>query len=157
MTILNAEKLFDLELFGRPNSLGRTTHGQRRFVQVSGGSFRGVRLKGQVMPVGADIALIRDDNVFETNVHMLMNTDDQEMIYMSYTGRFHGPSGFIERLVNRDPTIQQGDFYLWNAVFFETSAEKYRWLNGILAVSTGLPLPKSERGIGMKYEVFELL
>jgi len=144
-------------LFGLPNNLGQTPYGARRFVQIAGGTFEGPRLAGEILPVGADVALIRSDGVFEPNVHALLQTGDGATIYMNYHGRFHAPEPVMKRLIERDPGVEKGEFYLWNAVFFETAAQPYSWLNRILAVSTGMPQPKSERGIGMHYEVFELL
>jgi len=60
----------------------------------------------------------------------------------------------MERLIERDPGVQPSDFYLWNAVFFETAAESYVWLSKLLAISTGMPQPNSALGIGMRYEVY---
>jgi hypothetical protein len=157
MAAVKSEKLFDLMLFGRPNMVGKTPYGGRRIVQITGGSFDGPKLKGELLPVGADIALIREDGVFEPRVNALLQTNDDALIHMIYQGRFHANESVMKRLINRDPGVSRDDFYLWNAVFFETAAERYLWLNKILAISTGMPQPKSELGIGMLYEVFELL
>jgi hypothetical protein len=157
MTEVRSEKLFDLMLFGKPHMLGKTPYGNRRIVQITGGSFDGAKMKGELLPVGADVALIREDGVFEPQVDALLQTDDGVLIHMFYHGRFHASESVMKRLIDRDPGISRDDFYLWNAVFFETSAEPYLWLNKILAVSTGMPQPKSELGIGMLYEVFQLL
>jgi hypothetical protein len=156
MSAIKTEKLFDLDMFGSPNNLGHTPYGNRRFVQITGGSFDGPRLKGELLPVGADIALIRDDGVFEPDVHAVLRTHDQATIYMNYRGRFHAPEPVMKKLIARDPGVTRDQFYLWNAVFFETAAEPYLWLNRILAISTGMPQPITEKGIGMRYEVFQL-
>lgn len=157
MAEIRTEKLFDLMLFGAPHMLGKTPYGNRRVVQITGGSFQGAKMKGELLPVGADVALIRDDGVFEPRVDALLKTHDDALIHVFYRGRFHAPEAVMTRLIGRDPGISRSDFYLWNAVFFETSAGPYSWLNKILAISTGMPQPRSEHGIGMHYEVFELL
>ena len=43
-------------------------------------------------------------------------------------------------------------YYFRTAVFFETAAAKYAWLNGIVAVGVGHQLPT-----GPVYQVFEVL
>lgn len=154
---VRTEKLFDMEMFGSPNNLGDTPYGSRRFVQVTGGSFSGPKLRGELLPIGADIALIRRDGIFEPDVNIVLRTDDDALIQVRYHGRYHAPADVMQKLINREPGVKPGDFYLWNAVFFETSEKKYRWLNGVTAVSTGMPQPITERGIGMKYAVFQLL
>jgi hypothetical protein len=157
MAGVNSRHLCDLTLYGQPNDLGRTPYGKRRIVQVVGGVFEGARLRGEVLPVGADVALIRDDGVFDTDVNLVLRTHDGELIRVTYRGRFHGSESFMRKVVRREQTDDDGEFYLWNAVFFETASQAYAWLNRLLAVSTGLPLPHTERGIGMRYEIFELL
>lgn len=153
---LEVDHLFDLELFGVPHDVGGLAQGRRRVVQVTGGSFKGDRLGGEVLPVGADIALIRTDGVFVPDVDLLLKTDDGALIHVDYRGRFHGPAEVMRKLVAREPGVQPGDFYLWNAMFFETSAEPYLWLNGVTAVSTGMPGPVTPLGIGIHYDVFAL-
>ncbi len=156
-TTIETEKLFDMVFYGLPHSLGRTPRGTRRFVQISGGSFNGPKLSGEILPVGADVALIRADGVFEPQVDMVLRCRDGAMIYVRYHGRFYASPAVMKKLLAREPSVRRGDFYLWNAVFFETSSKRYAWLNRILAVSTGTPLPITEMGIGMRYEVFQLL
>lgn len=153
---LEVEQLFVMDMFGSPHDLGNTPLGSRRFVQITGGSVAGERIKGELLPAGADIALIRPDGIFEPHVNAVLKTDDGALIHITYHGRFHAPPETMRKLIAREGGVAKGEFYLWNAMFFETSAEKYLWLNGITAVSTGMPQPISERGIGMRYEVFAL-
>jgi hypothetical protein len=158
MPQIKTELLFDLALFGRPNNVGVTPYGSRRFVQVTGGSYQGKTMRGEVLPAGADIALIRSDGVFEPNVNLLLkDAKDDALVHVTYHGRFHGPDDVMRKLLARDPGVMPGDFYLWNAVFFETAAARLSWLNGILAISTGMPQAPTELGIGMLYHVYRVL
>jgi len=45
-----------------------------------------------------------------------------------------------------------GQYYLRIAPFFETAAERYTWLNNIVAIGIGERLPN-----GVVYRVFEIL
>jgi hypothetical protein len=44
-------------------SLGRTPYGERRMVAITGGTVRGPKLSGRILPGGADWQLIRSDGV----------------------------------------------------------------------------------------------
>ena len=151
------ELLFHLHIDGQPLDLGHVPLGLRRFVQVTGGSFEGPQLRGEVLPVGTDNALVRRDGVFEPNVNIVLRTRDAALIHVMYHGRFWAPEETMARLLARDPGVDASDYYLRNAVFFETSAEPYLWLNRTLAVSTGAPAPVTEKGIGINYDVYRVV
>ena len=151
------ELLFKLTMTGQPNDLGQTPYGKRRFVQITGGSFQGPELSGEVLPVGTDNALIHPDGVFEPNVNMVLRTADQALIHMSYHGRFFAEPEVMARLLKREGTVDPSSYYLRNAVFFETSAPALLWLNRTLAISTGEPTPITDKGIGMSYTVYRVL
>ena len=71
MADLKSELLFeisaDLEI---PQAIGTTPHGTRRIVPVTGGSFAGPKLKGEVLPGGGDWVLTRPDNARELDVRI---------------------------------------------------------------------------------------
>ena len=46
-----------------PQELGETPRGRRRIVPITGGSFRGEKLAGRVLPGGAHWQFIRADGV----------------------------------------------------------------------------------------------
>ncbi|MEO8855807.1 MAG: DUF3237 domain-containing protein [Burkholderiaceae bacterium] len=151
------EFLFTMRVSGQPNDIGATPYGRRRFVQITGGTFEGPQLKGEVLPVGSDIALIRDDGVFEPNVNAVLKTTEGSLIFLKYHGRFHGPADVMAKLLRREEQIDPAQYYLRNAVFFETSAEPYLWLNGILAIAMGETLPMTDKGVGILYHLFRVL
>ena len=151
------EFLFRLSVTGQPNDVGHTQYGRRRFVQITGGSFEGPAMKGEVLPIGSDIALIRNDGVFEPNVNLVLKVDDGALIYVKYHGRFRGPPEVMAKLLSREEQVDPSAYYLRNAVFFETSAKPYLWLNGILAIATGETAPVTEKGIGILYTVYQVL
>ncbi|HEV2123479.1 MAG TPA: DUF3237 domain-containing protein [Chloroflexota bacterium] len=123
-----------------PQSLGQTPYGERRIVQVTGGSFEGPTLKGKVLPGGGDWLLLRRDGVLQMDVRATLQTDDGALIYMTYRGVRHGPAEVIDRL-NRGEAVNPSEYYFRTAPFFETGSEQYAWLNRIVAVATGERLP----------------
>jgi Protein of unknown function (DUF3237) len=144
--------LFNITLqFGAPQLLGRTPLGDRRVVPVLGGSFDGERLRGTVEPGGSDWILVRPDGTAKLDVRLTLKTDDGALIGMTYRGIRHGPAAVIDRL-NRGEKVDPSEYYFRTAPEFETSAEKYEWLNRVVAVATGHRPPE-----GPVYRVFEVL
>ena len=123
----------------KPHELGQTSRGRRRVVVVSGGSFEGPRLKGSILPGGGDLALVRPDGVFEPDAQFLLSTDDGALIHLRYRGIWHAPAPVLERLMKREGPVDPSEYYFRTAVFFETGAEKYLWLNRLLAIGVGEP------------------
>ncbi len=149
---LKSRHLFDIDItIDPPQNIGATPFGGRRIVTLAGGTFEGERLRGTVLPGGGDWLLARDDGALQLDVRLTMQTDDSELIYMTYRGIRHGPAAVIER-VNRGDPVDPSEYYFRTAPFFETGAEKYDWLNRIVAVAMGSRSPS-----GPCYTVFEIL
>jgi hypothetical protein len=132
--------------------VGNTPMGARKIAHVSGGTFEGERLRGTVHAApGGDWLLLRQDGVLTLDVRLTLETDDKQLIYMSYRGMRHGPKEVMERL-GRGEAVDPSSYYFRAIPNFETASEKYSWLNRSLFVSTG-----SRQASGPTYEVFELL
>ncbi|MDP6351237.1 MAG: DUF3237 domain-containing protein [Alphaproteobacteria bacterium] len=149
---LKSRHLFDIDIvIDPPQAIGTTPFGDRRIVTLAGGTFEGERLRGQVLPGGGDWLLARNDGALQLDVRLTMRTDDSELIYMTYRGIRHGPAAVIER-VNRGEPVDPSAYYFRTAPFFETGAEKYDWLNRVVAVAMG-----TRSASGPRYTVFEIL
>ena len=72
------------------------------------------------------------------DIRATLRTDDGHLIYTSYTGRAHGGG--------------TPEFYFRVTPYYETSSEKYGWLNRIVAVGVGSITPT-----GVAYNVYEIL
>jgi hypothetical protein len=152
MSELRTALLFTISLkANKPQTLGKTPVGDRRVVAVAGGSFEGPRLKGTVEEGGSDWILARPDGSLQLNVRLVLKTDDGALIGMTYQGYRRGPAPVIERL-NRGEKVDPSEYYFRTIIMFETSAPKYAWLNGIVAVATG-----DRRPDGPVYSVYEVL
>ncbi len=131
--------------------IGAVPHGYtRRVMGVSGGQFEGERLRGRVLPGGADVVLERPDGGLHLDVRLVLETEAGELIYMTYNGRRNGPPELMRKIVNREP-IPPGADYFRVAVQFETAAPALLWLNDRLAIGTGTREPD-----GPRYEVYEV-
>jgi hypothetical protein len=131
--------------------IGATPNGNRRIGLVAGGTFEGARLKGKVLPGGADWIIARSDGSTTLDVRLVLETDDGAAIGMTYRGMRHGPPAVMDR-VNRGEPVDPSEYYFRISVAFETAAAKYDWLNRIIAVGTGRRPPE-----GPVYDLFEVL
>ena len=133
-----------------PQELGETPHGRRRVIAITGGSFRGERLAGRVLPGGADWQLVRADGVAELDARYTLETVDRSLIYVRNFGYRRGPADVMRRLMAGDP-VDPSLYYMRTTPRFETGAERYRWLNGLICVASG-----ARRAAAVELEVFEV-
>jgi hypothetical protein len=136
---------------GGMQAVGATPNGNRRVGLVSGGVFQGERLRGTVLPGGADWIVVRADASTTLDVRLVLETDDRALIGMTYRGMRHGPTAVMER-VSRGEAVDPSEYYFRTAIAFETASAKYDWLNRIIAIGTGRRPPE-----GPVYEIFEVL
>ena len=151
MSEIKTEFLFRIALEVEVLNLGDTPYGSRRVGRFSTGSFEGPKLKGTVLPGGACWMLMRLDDVLEIEVRITLETDDKQQIYMSWKGFRHGPKEVINRL-NRGEIVDPETYYFRTTPYFETSSEKYGWMNRICSIATG-----SRNASGRIFEVFQVL
>lgn len=144
---------------GPPNELGETPRGRRRVVYLTEGHFSGPRLNGTVVPGGGDCALVRADGVFEADVRLLLQCDDGAQILMTYRGLMHATPEALNRLLRREPGVGPDDYYFRTAIFFETADPRYEWLNRILAVGVGQPVPSDGQkdAMAIRYRAYEVI
>jgi hypothetical protein len=127
-------------LAGTIQQLGAMAHGVRSVVLVSGGDFEGPRLRGKILPGGGDWLLLRPDGVLELDLRITLETDDQALIDMRFQGIRHGAPEVIAAL-GRGEVVDPTRYYFRTLPRFETSAEKYAFLNRIITVGNGEARP----------------
>jgi Protein of unknown function (DUF3237) len=133
-------------------NVGKTPGVDRRIGIITGGRFEGERLQGIILPGGSDWQAVRPgDGAWMLNVRILLKTDDGDIIGMTYPGIRHGPKEVLDRIA-RGEVVKATDYYLRIAASFETSSQKYGWLNSIIGVGLGHRLPE-----GPIYQMFEIL
>jgi hypothetical protein len=136
MPEINTNFLFTIALQIQVSSLGDTPNGRRRIFHFDGGCFEGPKLKGRVLPGGGGWSLIRRDEVMEVDVRLTLETDDKHQICMAWKGLRHGPKEVMDRLY-RGETVDPGAYYFRTTPYFETSSEKYDWINRICSIAKG--------------------
>jgi hypothetical protein len=134
-----------------PTIIGMTPGYDRRIGEITGGTFEGERLNGTFITGGSDWQSLRADGAISINVRLPMKTDDGALIAMRYRGIRHGPKEVMDRLAKGE-TVNPSEYYFRVTPWFETSSEKYDWLNRVVAVAIGHRLPE-----GPTYQVFEIV
>lgn len=123
--------------------LGRSPWGERRIGYVTGGTFAGERLRGEVLPGGGNWSTaghIDAGHLGSFDARAVWKTDDNALIYVSYTGRTLVPDQVRTAFADQDPQVRDVDpaaYYIRIAMVFETAAPQYDWLNGVLAIGRG--------------------
>jgi hypothetical protein len=115
---------------------GRTPQGERRVIGILGGSVRGPKLQGRILPGGADWQIVRSDGAADIQARYAIETDTGARILVSSDGLRHGPPAVMERLArgdNVDPSL----YYFRTVMRFETADPSVDWLNRILALARG--------------------
>lgn len=119
-----------------PLNLGKTPFGERRIINITGGSFSGPRLAGKILPGGADWQIIRSDETAEVEARYTLETNDGALIYITNWGYRHGPPEVINRL-NAGVFVSPQDYYFRTTPKFETSSTEYLWLNNVVSIAVG--------------------
>ena len=131
--------------------VGETPAGNRRIGLVAGGTFEGPKLRGIVLPGGADWIIGRPDGVTTLDVRIVLETDDKATIGLTYRGLRHGPADVMAK-VNGGEFVDPALYYFRTVVTFETAAPQYAWLNKVFGIGTGSRPPE-----GPVYDIFEVL
>jgi Protein of unknown function (DUF3237) len=119
-----------------PLDLGDIAKGKRRIVPIIGGDFSGPKLRGKVLPGGADWQILRSDGVDELEARYTLCTDDDALIYVRNHALRHGPAEVMAALAAGDP-VKPDRYYFRGTTFFETSAVRYGWIGKHIIVCTG--------------------
>jgi len=94
--------------------------GNRVIAAIREGRWDGERVRATIVGPGADWAMPGPGGAMLLDVRQVIETDDGAVIYVTYHGRADRPRGTY--------TV---------APTFETSDERYRWLNAVQAVGKG--------------------
>ncbi len=98
-------------------TVGATPTGLRRRVAITGGTFEGPAIRGEVVPGGADTQLVRADGMVEVTADYLIRAED----------------GTLIRVLNRGLASRT---YAWTAPVFEAPTGPHDWLNRFTFVSS---------------------
>ena len=123
-----------------PILVGEVPEGARRVVPIRGGTFEGVRLRGTVVPGGADWQYLRADGVMVVEAQYLLRTDDGVIIQVNNRGMRHGPEAVMRRL-GAGESVDPAEYYFRATPRLSAPAGRYEWLNRRVFLCSGARLP----------------
>ena len=115
--------------------LGDTQWGRRRVVPITGGSFEGSRLRGEVVPGGSDWQVLHSDGMITVDTRYLLRTHDGVLITLATNGVRHGPPEVVRR-INAGEHVDPASYYFRLFCRFETGDPRYQWLTRTLVVAS---------------------
>jgi Protein of unknown function (DUF3237) len=149
---LRTEFLFEMRMtLEPPQQVGVTPYGDRRIRYLEGGTFSGPRVRGEVLPWGADWVLLRADGARYLDVRLTLRADDGHLIYVTARGILDVSPETFQRMVAGED-VSPEDYYFRTTPLFETASEKYGWLNRVVAVTVG-----TIRGTAVSHMVYAVL
>src|SRR6185295_19191742 len=105
MPLLSQQPIFTIHSpLGAIQKLGNTPYGERRIIDSHGGTVEGLKLKGKVLPGGADWQIVRADGVVHLTARYTIEIEAGGLILINAEGYRHGPAEVMERLA-RDETV----------------------------------------------------
>jgi hypothetical protein len=132
-------------------SLGRTPLGERRIINITGGTFAGDRLRGRVLPGGADWQIVRADGAADLDARYTLETESGALIQVRSQGLRHGPAEVLARLAAGE-AVDPSQYYFRTVLRFETGTAELDWLNRVIAVARGILRPRA-----VQLNAFEVL
>ncbi|MBQ9016014.1 MAG: DUF3237 domain-containing protein [Firmicutes bacterium] len=126
-------KLFDYEILQNEDvELTGTASGDLLISPTSGGTFRGERMRGELLPVGLGLCYTRGTANDITSA-TLLRTEDGCDILMRMEAVYDVDPRTEERLM-RGEAVDPDSYYYKGRVVFETGAPEYKWLERKLCV-----------------------
>ncbi len=119
-----------------PTVVGQGPLGTRLIYYITGGTVKGPKLNGEVLPGPADWLLVRSDGSFELDVRATIRTDDGQFIYVRYRGLNVIAPEVLQR-IQKGESVASSEYYFRTTPIFEAGAEKYSWLNQVICVGVG--------------------
>ncbi len=149
--MLGQEPIFTIHAELAPMlNLGPTPYGERRIIDILGGTVQGPKLQGKVLPGGADWQIIRSDGAADIQARYTLETAAGGRILVNSAGLRHGPPEVLAALA-RGERVDPASYYFRTVMRFETSDPEAAWLNRILAIARG-----QREALAVRLDVFEV-
>ena len=143
-------KIYRLEAtLGDPLDLGETPSGHRRIVPLTGGTFRGPELRGDLLAgASADWQIILPGGTALGDVRYTLQTERGDVLYVQSRGVRHGNAEVLARL-GRGEDVDASEYTFRTSTTIECAAVDLGWLNKGVFISVAGRQPG-----GVIYEVY---
>jgi hypothetical protein len=136
---------------GEVVSLGPAPGGERRMVAITGGTFEGEDVAGEVLGGGADWQVKWHDGTLAIDAHYALRERGGALIEVRSQGVRTASAAVLDRLA-RGEDVDPGEYYFRTAMRFTTGDARLGWLNRVVAVATAARRPRR-----VELDVFRVL
>lgn len=136
---LKSEFLFDLAIdLNPPQVVGPVLKGTRLISPFKDGIVKSDKINGKLLEYSGDWGLIIDSTTFKVDSRATIETDDDALIYITYSGYSHATAKISAMIGSgKGGELSPSDYYFRTSVSFETGSPKYAWLNRIVGIGVG--------------------
>lgn len=120
---------------GELQTMGGGPLGERRMVAITGGTFEGPSLRGEIVPGGTDWQIVRADGVLDIDARYALRTAQGALVRVVSQGYRHGPAEVLAAL-GRGEDVPADRYFFRTVMRFETGAADLLWLNRAIAVAS---------------------
>lgn len=131
-------RVYRLEaMLGDPVDLGEITRGHRRIVPLTGGTFSGPELNGDLVHgTSADWQVVLPDGTALGDIRYTLRTDSGALLYVRSQSVRHGSAEVLARLARGDDVdASEYTFRAWTQI--ESAAANLEWLNKGVFIAVG--------------------
>jgi hypothetical protein len=123
-----------------PIELGNIDDVRKRIIPITGGTFAGPRIRGTVLPGGADWQFIRADGLADLNARYTLQAEDGTPIAVTNNGVRRGPAEVMRQLGEGKP-VDPALYYFRAATRFQVAAGQHQWLGDSIFICSGARFP----------------
>jgi muconolactone delta-isomerase len=122
---------------GEPLDLGLVSQGRRRIVPLTGGTFRGPDLNGELIGgTSADWQIVLPDGTALGDIRYTLKTDSGALLYVRSQSVRHGSEEVLARLARGDD-VDASEYTFRTSTQIETAAAELDWLNKGIFIAVG--------------------
>ena len=114
---------------------------------------KGPQINGKFISPGADWLRVMPSGALRLDVRATIQTDDNAFIHVSYNGVIQHSKESSERVGKGEVLTHKDIPYFVVAPTFQTSSEKYAWLNRVQAIAKMVEVKIGDGGY-ITYDVF---
>src|SRR5687767_4795276 len=136
MIELHHEMTYRLQIRGPLASTTGSPLGERQYWEMSSGELFGRRIRAKIASPGGDWYRPGTDGFGRPDVRVQFITNDGQVVLLHYTGLVQATPAFRKAAETGGETRFE-EQYMRMAMYFETGAEQYAWLNQSLFLAEG--------------------
>jgi len=129
-------KIYRLEAaLAEPLDFGEIAQGHRRIVPLTGGTFSGPEINGELLPgASADWQIVLPDGTALGDIRYTLRTDRGDLLYVQSRGVRHGSAEVLARLAHGED-VDASEYTFRTSTQIETAAPDLDWLNKGIFIS----------------------